>query len=193
MVFEHLLSTADRNLLLTLARQSILQGVAGKEFPALNRAGLSPILLQPGASFVTLTQNGQLRGCIGALEAYQPLVDDVCEHALAAAVNDYRFAPVHPGEIESLQIEISRLTKPQILEYTQPEDLPNRLTPQVDGVILQDGFRRATFLPQVWEKLPGPAEFLAQLCQKMGAPSNLWRKKILEVWTYRVEEFHEER
>ncbi len=113
------------------------------------------------------------------------------DHAAAAAVEDYRFHPVRPAEVSRLHIEISRLTPPQPLAYDDPDQLPGLLRPGVDGVILRDGSARATFLPQVWEKLPGPEEFLAHLCQKMGAPGNLWRKKKLQVQIYQVEEFHE--
>ncbi|TLN23663.1 AmmeMemoRadiSam system protein A, partial [bacterium] len=135
--------------------------------------------------------DGELRACIGALEAYQPLVDDVREHAAEAAQEDFRFYPVRPKEVAHIQIEISRLTQPQPLEYSSPEDLVARLRPGVDGVILRDGLHRATFLPQVWEKLPEPSAFLSHLCAKMGAAENAWRKKRLTVLTYQVEEFHE--
>jgi AmmeMemoRadiSam system protein A len=153
----------------------------------------SALLREPGASFVTLTENGDLRGCIGALEPYQPLVQDVCEHAAAAAMEDYRFPPVRPDEVSLLEIEISRLTPPERLEYTDPLELPTHLRPHIDGVVLRDGFRRSTFLPQVWEKIPDPVTFLAHLCQKMGAPATFWRHKLLEVYTYQVEEFKENR
>ncbi len=101
-----------------------------------------------------LTVGGAFRGCVGALEAYQPLAEDVCEHAVAAALEDYRFPPVLPQEVGRIEIEISRLTSPIPLEYEKPEDLPELLHPGVDGVVLREGLRRATFLPQVWEKLP---------------------------------------
>jgi AmmeMemoRadiSam system protein A len=90
-----------------------------------------------------------------------------------------------------IQVEVSRLTRPVPLEYKDAEDLLSKLRPHVDGVILRDSFRRATFLPQVWEKIPNPSEFLNHLCQKMGADENIWRHKHLEVLTYQVEEFHE--
>lgn len=185
------LSPAERQTLLKLARQSIERAVAKRPLPRLNLEEFSPALRENGASFVTLTIQGELRGCIGALEAYQPLVQDVCEHAAAAALEDYRFYPVTPAEVPLLNIEISRLTPPQPLEYQQPAELLARLRPGVDGVILRDGIRRATFLPQVWEKIPKPEEFLSHLCLKMGASANLWRQRPLQVFTYQVEEFHE--
>ena len=188
---EDQLSPEERDVLLKIARQAMEAAVRGQLQPELNAAGLPARLLSPGATFVTLTVGGVLRGCIGALEAHHPLAEDVREHAVAAALEDYRFPPVHPSELPEILIEISRLTRPQLLEYETTEQLPGLLRRGVDGVIMRDGLRRATFLPQVWEKLPDPEMFLAHLCQKMGAPSNLWRVKKLQVAIYQVEEFHE--
>jgi len=185
------LTPEERQFLLKLARQAISHAVQNKPLPPLDKSQLSPALLEPGAVFVTLTRRGELRGCIGALEAYQPLVDDVREHAVAAALDDFRFPPVRPDELADLHIEISRLTVPQPLDYDNPADLPRRLRPGVDGVILRDGFRRATFLPQVWDKIPDPERFLEHLCQKMGAAPDVWRQKKLAVQVYQVEEFEE--
>jgi len=185
------LSEDDRQLLLRLARQALERGVRRESVDKLDLQALPERLREAGASFVTLTRRGVLRGCIGALDAYQPLVEDVCEHAVAAALQDYRFPPVTPDELAEIEIEISRLTTPKVLVYDDPKDLPKRLHPLIDGVVLKDGFRRATFLPQVWEKLPDPEVFLSHLCQKMGAPPDLWKRKVLEVFIYQVEEFHE--
>jgi AmmeMemoRadiSam system protein A len=186
------LSQEDRDLLLKLARQALEDGTRGQPLKPLDNAGLPETLRQPGATFVTLTRSGELRGCVGTLEAYQPLAEDVREHALAAALQDYRFPPVSPREVPELEIEVSRLTTPVPLEYEDGQDLLSRLRPGVDGVILRDGFRRATFLPQVWEKLPDPAQFLDHLCMKMGNEANAWRYKKMKVFIYQVEEFHEQ-
>lgn len=187
------LTHEERAVLLNLARQAIEKAVAGLEPPAVDLEKLSPRLREDGVAFVTLTRaNGELRGCIGGLEAVQPLALDVIEHAAAAALEDPRFYPVRPEEVPSLQIEVSCLTRPMPLEYETPEQLPDRLCPGEDGVVLHNGFHRATFLPQVWEKLPDPQSFLNYLCQKMGAPSDLWRRKKLQVEIYHVEEFHEQ-
>ncbi len=140
---------------------------------------------------LTKSGNGELRGCIGILEARQPLILDVQEHAVAAALEDYRFPPLRFEEIDNIRIEISRLTNPIELDYDQPGDLVKLLRPGIDGVVLRDGHLRATFLPQVWEKLPQPEEFLRHLCAKMGASGDLWRRKKLQVLIYQVEEFHE--
>ena len=190
-MLEDRLSPEERTILLKQARQAIHRGVTGvvqgpddlKDFPSR--------LQQPGVTFVTLTIDGRLRGCVGALEAYQPLIEDVREHAIAAALQDYRFPPVTPDELDDISIEISRLTAPIPLAYDTPDDLLEKLRPGIDGVVLRDGPRRATFLPQVWEKLPSAVIFLEHLCQKMGLPADLWRRKKLEVFVYQVEEFHE--
>lgn len=182
------LSQEERQVLLRLARQTLELG----RIPDLDQEDLSPRLQEQGATFVTLTtREGALRGCIGALEAYQPLALDVCDHALAAAREDYRFPPVRLQELPDIHIEISRLTPPTPMHYTRPEELLAQLRPGIDGVTIHDGARRATFLPQVWEKLPDSEEFLDHLCLKMGSPSGLWRHRILRVETYQVEEFHE--
>lgn len=185
------LSTMLRTELLQLARQSLSLAVHGKKLPKVDLTTCPPEFVAEGACFVTLTIQRNLRGCIGALEAYQPLVLDVIEHAAAAGVNDYRFSPVSPRELSTIRIEISRLTKPQILPYTDGQDLLGKLRPGTDGVIIRDGRQRATFLPQVWEQITDAAEFLDHLCYKMGARSDLWRRKKLEVSIYQVEEFHE--
>lgn len=185
------LTEGEKQTLLQVARRALECGVRGEKLPALDLESMPPRLRAQGASFVTLTVRGNLRGCIGALEPYQPLVQDVREHAVAAALEDPRFPPVRPEELDQIEVEVSRLTVPERLEYADAEDLLARLRPHVDGVILRDGFRRATFLPQVWEKIPDKAEFLDNLCYKMGAAPDLWRHKRVEVFIYQVEEFHE--
>ncbi|NWF64484.1 MAG: AmmeMemoRadiSam system protein A [Chloroflexi bacterium] len=185
------LTDCEKQMLLHLAREAIEAAVRGKPLPSLDGEALTPTLRKIGASFVTLTVHGNLRGCIGALEAYQPLAQDVREHAVAAALQDPRFPPVAEKELSHIHIEVSYLTEPRELIYSDSADLPAKLRPNVDGVILKHGFRKATFLPQVWEKIPSPVEFLEQLCYKMGERGNLWREAKLQVYTYQVEEFHE--
>ncbi len=188
---EDKLTAEEKKSLLHLARQALEAGVQGLPLPPIDRSILTPRLESGGASFVTLTIDGELRGCIGALEPYQPLAEDVREHAVAAALEDYRFPQVQESEIPKISIEISRLTVPVPLDYSTSDDLLQKLHPGVDGVILRDGFRRATFLPQVWEKIPDKAAFLSNLCYKMGASPNTWRRKHLDVLIYQVEEFCE--
>lgn len=190
---DQMLSASEKEFLLQEARFAIERALNGLPNPTPDLSKFSAILTQPGASFVTLTikATGQLRGCIGTIEAYQPLFEDVREHAVAAALDDYRFNPVTRSELPNLRIEISRLTKPQKIIYDSPQALKHRITPGVDGVVIRDGTRRATFLPQVWEQIPDFEMFMTQLCYKMGVPGNSWQKKVFDVDIYQVEEFHE--
>lgn len=187
------LSSNEKAILLKVARDSIQNYLHRKPLEKIDLNQHSARLTTIGASFVTLTTipEKNLRGCIGALEAYQPLILDVQEHAIAAAFEDYRFSPVTSSELSKIQIEISRLTEPILLEYESTEELLAKLKPGIDGLILKDGFKRATFLPQVWEKIDSKESFLSQLCLKMGAKHDLWKFKKIQVFTYQVEEFHE--
>lgn len=185
------LTLEEKFFLLRLAREAMECSVRGEALPSLDPSSLLPSLREEGSSFITLIAHGQLRGCIGSLDPYESLAEDVREHAVAAALNDPRFPPVREDELSGIQIEVSRLTRPVPLDYKDANDLLSKLHPHVDGVILRDVFRRATFLPQVWEKIPDPVEFLNNLCYKMGVEHDLWRRKHFEVLTYQVEEFHE--
>jgi AmmeMemoRadiSam system protein A len=185
------LTAEERACLLQLARQALSAGVNGQPMPQLAFNEFTARLREEGTAFVTLTYEGELRGCVGALEPYQPLAIDVCQHAIDAALHDFRFEPVQPAELEKIEIEISVLTPLQPLAYEDSQDLLKQLRPGVDGVVLIDGPRRATFLPQVWDKINDARIFLSQLCLKMGAYPDLWERKKVEVYTYQVEEFHE--
>ena len=191
MMTEIELTTAEKKFLLKIARQSIEKAAQNEPLPEVEPADFSRRLQEDGASFVTLTKYGDLRGCIGTIEAFQPLILDVIEHAAAAAMEDYRFTQVLPAEVPLLEIEVSVLTTPQQVNYAHPSELLSLIKPGVDGIILRDGIARATFLPQVWEKLPDPDEFLTHLCLKMGSSPGLWKRKVLNVQTYQVEEFSE--
>jgi AmmeMemoRadiSam system protein A len=138
-----------------------------------------------------LNRGEQLRGCIGALRAHRPLAADVYHNAQAAAFEDPRFPPVRAEELSELTIEVSVLSTPEPLAYETPEELLEKLRPHVDGVVLQQGFRRATFLPQVWEKIEQPENFLEQLCYKAGLPPNAWRDPKVKILTYQVTKFKE--
>ncbi len=187
------LSEREQQILLDLAHQSIVAAVAQNRAPRVELDSLPDRLRQPGASFVTLTRSGLLRGCIGTLKHEFPLAQDVVLRAGAAATNDPRFPPLQADEIEDTEIEISVLTTPQPLEYNAPDEIPNLLVPGRDGVIIVYGLKRATFLPQVWEKVDGPEHFLTMLCQKAQLPSEAWKRGELEISTYRVESFHHTR
>jgi uncharacterized protein len=185
------LTRAEKVQLLHLARQGLEAAVRGQAAPPLADEGRTPALERPGCSFVTLTEEGELRGCIGGLMAEEPLWRDVQRRAGQAALHDYRFIPVQPDELPKIEIEVSVLSAPAPLDYATLADLLRRLRPHVDGVVLRQGLRRATFLPQVWENVPEPEQFLAMLCQKLGVPPDAWRREHLVVETYQVEEFRE--
>lgn len=137
-----------------------------------------PQLAERGATFVTLTRNGELRGCIGSLRAYRPLREDVEANARAAAFDDPRFAPLAERELAAIRVEVSLLDEPEDMAFTDQADALAQLRPGIDGVILTHGAQRATFLPQVWESLPDPARFVAQLKIKAGLPPGLWDDRI---------------
>lgn len=127
-----------------------------------------PELSKPKATFVTLTLDGRLRGCIGSLVAHRTLLDDLIYNAKAAAFDDPRFYPLSLEEFLHVKIEISLLSEPETVEYKDVEDLKRQIVTGVDGIILQKGSRKATFLPQVWEQLPSFELFFSHLCQKAG-------------------------
>ena len=188
---EDRLTQEEQQLLLELARGALGEVLSDQKISPLDESSLPPKLLKKGATFVTLTKQGMLRGCIGALLPTVALAQDVREHAVAAATQDYRFPPVTLSELPEISIEISRLTLPRALDYETPDQLIEQIRPGVDGVTIMDSYRRATFLPQVWEKLPEPPEFLNHLCNKMGARPDLWRHKKVGVQVYQVEKFQE--
>jgi AmmeMemoRadiSam system protein A len=157
--------------LLTLARNAI---AARFGLPQASAAVDLPELAKMGATFVTLTQRGELRGCIGSLEAWRPLLDDVQENARNAAFRDPRFEPLSADELPVTRVEVSLLTPPEPLTFTGEADALAQLRPDIDGVIFTAGHQRSTFLPQVWEQLPEPAEFMAHLKQKAGLPASYW-------------------
>ncbi|MBN8436916.1 MAG: AmmeMemoRadiSam system protein A [Candidatus Accumulibacter sp.] len=160
--------------LLLTARNAI-----GKRFGrAASPVGTLAELAEPGATFVTLTQRGQLRGCIGSLEAQRPLAIDVAENAIAAAFRDPRFPPLEEDELSCTRVEVSLLTPAEPFPVASEADALSRLRPGIDGLILSYGRRRATFLPQVWESLPEARQFVAQLKLKAGLPADFWHAQI---------------
>jgi uncharacterized protein len=190
-VSEGYLNDDEGRFLLDLARHTIGQALDSDTTPPPSPS--SERLREPGASFVTLTtRDGALRGCIGSLVARRPLVEDVHANALAAAFEDPRFSPLKKEELPHVKVEISVLTQPEPLNYSDTQDLVDRLRPHVDGVVIQRGWHRATFLPQVWDQLPMIEEFLSHLCYKAGLPAKAWQEGNLEVSIYRVQKFEEE-
>ena len=143
-------------------------------------------------TFVTLKINGQLRGCIGNLQAEGSVAEGVKRNALSAAFHDSRFSPLSEKEFAAIEIDISVLSPSQRLEYSDGEDLVSKLRPGIDGVILKHGNAGATFLPQVWDQLPTPEQFLGHLCRKAGLPENSWRDLHPDIEIYQVQCFEEE-
>jgi len=172
--------------LLRLARNAI----AGHFGLPTTRVPDLPALRQPAATFVTLSQHGNLRGCIGSLEAWRPLLRDVQENAIAAAFRDPRFTPLRREELAITRVEVSLLTPPVAMSFTSEADALAQLRPDVDGLIFSAGARRSTFLPQVWEQLPEPADFLAHLKQKAGLPATYWGSDV-RLERYTVEKWQE--
>jgi len=183
-----MLDVADRETLLEVAANSIQHGLATGHALGIKPADYSPALQQPGASFVTLTILRQLRGCMGMLSATRPLVEDVAENAFAAAFEDPRFPGLSQAEYDQLEYHISILNPAEAMEFDSEADLLLQLRPGIDGLILEDRGRRATFLPSVWESLPTAADFLQHLKRKAGLPMDYWSNS-LRMQRYTVEEF----
>jgi AmmeMemoRadiSam system protein A len=183
-----LLTLSHRNILLDTASASIRHGLdTGSALePDIN--AYDQTLQAERACFVTLHRNHNLRGCIGHLEAVQPLILDVAENAFAAAFKDPRFAPLEESEMDGLDIHISILTLPQPLLFSSEQDLLSRLRPGIDGLILEDGAHRGTFLPSVWNSLADPESFLRHLKLKAGLPENYWSDTVT-IQRYETESF----
>jgi AmmeMemoRadiSam system protein A len=183
----------ERKLLLDLARRTLTCVATNPDLSGfkVNARDASPKLSETRACFVTLTENGELRGCIGHILPQEPLYQAVMDNARNAATRDPRFPPVPPDEADKIKIEISVLTEPQPLRFSSPEDLLNKLQPGEDGVVLKIGSQGATFLPQVWEQIPDKVEFLNHLSEKAGCASDDWRGQSVNVSIYHVEAFKE--
>jgi AmmeMemoRadiSam system protein B/AmmeMemoRadiSam system protein A len=160
--------------LLRLARAEI----ASKLGHAMAYPAQADWLAEPGASFVTLTRQGELRGCIGTLEAHRPLGLDVRENAIAAAFRDPRFMPLSREEFDDIRVEVSLLSPAEPMTMTSEQDALAQLRPGIDGVVFEVGHTRSTFLPQVWEQLPEPSAFLAQLKRKAGLAADFWSDSV---------------
>lgn len=174
-------------LLIALARAAIAREFGESVIPLPQPDWLDA----PGAVFVTLTESGRLRGCIGSLEAHRPLGEDLEHNARAAAFSDPRFPPLSREELPKVRVEVSVLTPASPLAFTDEADALAQLHPGVDGVILERGWHRATFLPQVWEQLPEPRQFMSHLKQKAGLSGDFWAKD-LRLSRYGVEKFKED-
>jgi len=160
--------------LLKLARAEIGSKLGHEVSPSAQAGWLD----EPGACFVTLTRQGELRGCIGTLEAHRPLGLDVRENAVAAAFRDPRFMPLTRVEFDAIRVEVSLLSPAEILVVASEEHALASLRPGIDGVVFEYAHYRSTFLPQVWEQLPEPAEFMAHLKRKAGVPMAFWAEGV---------------
>jgi AmmeMemoRadiSam system protein A len=168
----------DARLLLAVAEQSIRHGLHNGRALSVNLSDYPESLHQPGACFVTLRKHGELRGCIGSLNPRRPLLEDIAQNSFAAAFQDPRFAPLHEDELAELKLHISLLGPAEPLAIASEDELLAKLRPGIDGLILEDGPYRATFLPSVWEQLPEPRQFLRQLKRKAGLADDYWSKTL---------------
>ncbi|MFZ5564999.1 MAG: AmmeMemoRadiSam system protein B [Thermodesulfobacteriota bacterium] len=175
--------------LVALARKTIYDRLGMEGAPDPEGVENEKVFQTPCGTFVTLTLNGELRGCIGSLTSDESIIDGVRRNAINAALHDPRFRPLTQEEAGRMAVEVSVLTEPQPLVYKDAKDLMAKLSPGTDGVIIKKGLAKATFLPQVWHQLPSPDEFLSQLCLKAGLPENAWEHGGLEVFTYQVQAF----
>lgn len=184
------LTDSDRSDLLALARTAIEAELIADKTPVFPKDP-SPALKQNRGCFVTLHKRGALRGCIGSIEPMTPLVEGVEANARHSAFHDPRFPTLKKAELPDIKIEISVLTPPRPLDYTDAENLKAQLIPEVHGVILERGRQRSTFLPQVWAQLPRKEDFLNNLCRKAGLAGDCWKDKGTLVKVYEAEYFSE--
>lgn len=180
------LNKEHRQRLLDLAKSSIQHGLQTGQPVKVNLADFPAELTANFATFVTLQKYHQLRGCIGMLEAIRPLAEDVAENAFLAAFKDPRFPSLTDSEFGDLEIHISILTPAEPVSFASEQDLISQLQPGIDGLILEEGHRRGTFLPSVWEQLPEPELFLRHLKQKAGLAPGYWSENI-RIYRYRAE------
>ncbi len=183
-----MLPQEHQRLLRDVALASIKHGLDTGKALEVNLSDYPADLREVRATFVTLHRNSELRGCIGILKPVRPLVEDVAHNAWAAAFSDHRFQPLNAGELDDLDIHISILGTPEEMTFTSEGDLVAQLRPGVDGLILEDGFHKGTFLPSVWGSLSDSREFLNHLKLKAGLPADYWSDRI-KIQRYTVEEF----
>jgi len=177
--------------LLKVARETIEEELFSRKGTKGDESDLPEIFDERRGTFVTLTERDSLRGCIGNIVPQESLLEGVRENAMNAAFRDPRFHPMRAEEWENVRIEVSILTNPEPLSYSDAEDLLGKLRPGVDGLIIKKGYHQATFLPQVWDQLPEKKEFLTHLCFKAGLDGDAWKGGDLEVSTYQVQAFEE--
>ncbi len=185
------LTEEEGKFLLGEARKTIQQALLAEESQKRGDTDLPAVFNQRRGTFVTLTIGGNLRGCIGHIIPQESLIEGIRINAINAAFKDPRFRPLDKEEWKRVKIEISILTDPKALSYSDADDLLKKLRPCVDGVIIKKGYRQSTFLPQVWDQLSRKEEFLNHLCLKAGLDGDEWKRGGLEVSTYQVQAFEE--
>ncbi|MDB9822074.1 AmmeMemoRadiSam system protein A [Deltaproteobacteria bacterium] len=185
------LTDKEGKYLLAVARNTIEKNLFNKVDQEQEDSDLLPKYQEKRGTFVTITIDENLRGCIGHIIPQESLIEGIRVNAINAAFRDPRFQPLSKEEWEKIKVEISILTEPKPLEYSDADELLRRLSPGVDGVILKKGFLQATFLPQVWDQLPDKKDFLTHLCIKAGLDGYAWKNERLEVLTYQVQAFEE--
>jgi AmmeMemoRadiSam system protein A len=186
------LTEEEGKLLVETARKTIQQALFNPKDNTDPGQVASPKFQERRGTFVTLTINGALRGCIGHIIPQESLIEGVRVNAMNAAFRDPRFRPLSKPEFEKVRVEVSILTTPKPLPYADANDLLAKLRPGIDGLIIRQGYHQATFLPQVWEQLPNKKDFLTHLCLKAGLAGDVWVQDPLEVHTYQVQAFEEE-
>jgi len=183
-----MLSDNHRQILKDLAKASIEHGLNYGRPLQVNLTTIADELTVQQATFVTLEKQGQLRGCIGMLEASRPLAEDIVENSYAAAFSDPRFPPLNEFELDDLSIHLSILSPAELIPCESEAELIQQLRPDIDGIILDDDRHRATFLPSVWKSLTDPVDFIRHLKQKAGLPINDWSPD-LRAYRYTTESF----
>lgn len=180
-------TSEEKRYLISLAKKSIEAGLDGDNLDVLENSLASEKLTEKKSCFVTLTENGNLRGCIGNILPVQELWKDVAENARAAAFRDPRFLPLTRREFKNLDLEISVLSLPCKFNYDSIEELTDYLRKNKQGVIIKKAGCSATFLPQVWEEIKSPEEFLSHLCLKAGLADDEWTNGDVETEVYEAE------
>jgi len=176
------LNIAREAIASSFSNKSLNKDVFLRNFSELN---------EQGATFVTLTKNGELRGCIGSIVAHRNLLDDLIENARSAAFKDPRFPPLREDELKDITVEVSLLSPPKLLDYKDVNDLKAKIKVGQHGVIIKQAYHQATFLPQVWEQLPHFEEFFSHLGNKAGLSAS-YLQEHPEVWVYEVSKIKED-
>jgi len=179
----------ERKWLLALARRTVEAAVRGEALPTIDGTRLPEKFTESKGCFVTLNKDGELRGCVGSIFPQEPLYQAIIRRAQDASLHDTRFKPVTREELEQIEIEVSVLTVPELLEFSTPEELLAKLRPHRDGVVLRLAYRESTYLPQVWEQLPDKEAFLSTLSEKAGLSPDAWKHPMTTILVYQAEAF----